>query len=52
VVHSKLFKTSDESILYEATTETYQPQSLDIAVEDFSKSIAKELKKSKVLEKK
>jgi hypothetical protein len=52
VVHSKLFKTSDESILYEATTETYQPQSLDIAVENFSKSIAKELKKSKVLEKK
>jgi len=52
VVHSKLFKTNDESILYEATTETYQPQSLDIAVEDFSKSIAKELKKSKVLEKK
>ena len=41
VVHSKLFKTNDESILYEATTETYQPQSLDIAVEDFSKSIAK-----------
>jgi len=52
VVHSRLFKTSDESILYEATTETYQPQSLDIAVENFSKSIAKELKKSKVLEKK
>jgi len=52
VVHSKLFKTVDESVLYEATTETYQPQSLDLAVEDFSKSIAKELKKSKVLEKK
>jgi len=52
VVHSKLFKTSDESVQYEATTETYQPQSLDIAVENFSKSIAKELKKSKVLEKK
>lgn len=52
IVHSKLFKTSDESVLYEASTETYQPQSLDIAVEDFSKSIAKELKKSKVLEKK
>ena len=52
VVHSKLFKTDDTSVLYEATTETYQPQSLDIAVEDFSKSIAKELKKSKVLEKK
>jgi hypothetical protein len=52
VVHSKLFKTSDESVLYEASTETYQPQSLDAAVENFSKSIAKELKKSKVLEKK
>lgn len=52
VVHSKLFKTIDESVLYEASTETYQPQSLDAAVENFSKSIAKELKKSKVLEKK
>ena len=52
VVHSKLFKTDDESVLYEATTETYQPQSLDLAVEDFSKYIAKELKKSKVLKKK
>jgi hypothetical protein len=52
IVHSKLFKTSDESVLYEASTETYQPQSLDAAVENFSKSIAKELKKSKVLEKK
>ena len=52
VVHSKLFKASDESVLYEASTETYQPQSLDAAVENFSKSIAKELKKSKVLEKK
>ncbi len=52
VVQSKLFKTSDESVLYEASTETYQPQSLDAAVENFSKSIAKELKKSKVLQKK
>ena len=52
LVHSTLFKTNDESVLYEANTETYQPQSLDLAVEDFSKSIAKELKKSKVLKKK
>ena len=52
VVYSRLFKTIDETVLYEASTETYQPQSLDLAVEDFSKSIAKELKKSKVLKKK
>ncbi len=52
IVDSKLFKTSDQKVLYEASTETYQPQSLDAAVENFSKSIAKELKKSKVLQKK
>ena len=51
VVHTRLFKADDETVIYQAFTETFQPQTLDMAVEDFSKSIAKELKKSKVLKK-
>jgi hypothetical protein len=50
IVDTKLFSTKSEQNLFQASTETYQPQSMDIAVEDFSKSIAKHLKKSKLLE--
>jgi hypothetical protein len=51
VIDTKLFKSGDETVIYQTTTETFQPQSLDQAIEDFSKSIAKDLKKSKLLEK-
>ena len=49
VVDTKLFETDSEQNLYQASTETYQTASLDQAIEDFSKSIAKDLKKSKLL---
>ena len=49
VVDTKLFETDSEQNLYQASTETYQIASLDQAIEDFSKSIAKDLKKSKLL---
>ena len=51
VIDIKLFKSDDEKILYQASTETQQSQSLDQTVEDFSKTITKDLKKSKLLEK-
>jgi hypothetical protein len=51
VVETKLFEAIDKQNLYEASTETYQTQSMDLAVENFSKSIARDLKKSKLLEK-
>jgi hypothetical protein len=51
VVDTKLFKSNDEIVLYQVSTETSQPQSLDLAVEDFAKTIAKDLKKNKLLEK-
>jgi len=52
VIDTKLFKSDDEKVLYQTTTETFQPQSLDRAIEDFSKSIARDIKKNKLLEKK
>lgn len=52
VIDTKLFKSDDETVLYQTTTETFQPQSLDQAIEDFSKSISRDLKKNKLLEKK
>jgi len=52
VIDTKLFDSDEEYVLYQASTETYQPESLDQAIEDFSKAIAKDLKKSKLLEKK
>lgn len=51
VVETKLFRTQDQQNLYRASTETYQTQSMDQAVEEFSKTIAKDLKKTKLLEK-
>jgi len=52
VIDTKLFKSDNEHVVYQTSTETFQPQSLDQAIEDFSKSISKNLKKNKFLEKK
>lgn len=51
IVETKLFQTVDEQVVYEASTQTFQTETLDMAVEDFSKTISKDLKKTKLLEK-
>lgn len=52
VVKTSLFITENEQIIYEATSKTEQAETFDVAVESFSKAIAKSLKSSKLLEKK
>lgn len=52
VVQTNLFMVDDEKAIYKATTQTDQPGTMDFAIQDFSKAIAKSLKSSKVLDKK
>jgi len=52
VVQTNLFLADDERIIYTAITQTDQPGSVDLAVQEFAKAIAKSLKTSKLFDKK
>ncbi len=52
IVQTNLFRIDDEKTIYKATTQTDQPETMDLAIQDFSKAIAKSLKSNKVLDKK
>ncbi len=52
VVDIELYTVTDEKLVYKSIAETRASESLDQVVEDFSKTIAKNLKKSKLLKRK
>jgi hypothetical protein len=52
IVDVELHAVKDEKLIYKSTAETRDLESLDLVVEDFSKTIAKNLKRSNLLKKK
>lgn len=52
VIDIELHAVKEEKLIYKSTAETRASESLDQVVEDFSKSIAKNLKRSDLLKKK
>ena len=52
IVDIELHSVDDEKLIYKSTAETRVSESLDQVVEDFSKTIAKDLKRTKLLKKK
>ena len=50
VVETRLFDAETEKVVYSVITKSYDSESFDFVVENFSKSIVKTLNKSKLLE--
>jgi hypothetical protein len=51
IVNTELYSVGEERLIYKSTTETRESDTQDFAVEDFSKSIAKSLNRTDLLEK-
>jgi len=49
IVETRLFDKETEKVVYSITTKTFDSESFDSVVEDFSKSIVKSIDKSKLL---
>jgi len=51
LIQTRLFEVKSEAVVFESSSDTYESINLDKAIENYSKSLANALKKSKLLEK-